>query len=168
MALGYWRIEDDCSTLGSKLKVDYAGPNPFKICLQAHGILVKFFEVEKKDVWEREFRWDISSDPHNFHARFFVQKKIDDKSEIFGEVVMEGQQPSDPAKNGTVSILISGKVRTNYPLDTAFKRLPMYRGIIWFYHFIFYDSVRKGYLKLCKNFLNDLTKEFKKILGIGE
>lgn len=163
-----WRIEDDCSTLGSKLKVNYVGPNPFRICLRASDILLRFFEVEKKDVWERDFRWDISSDPNKFHVRFFVQKKIDDKSEIFAEIVMEGVQPSDPTKNGNVSILISGKVITNYPLNTAFKRLPVYRGIIWFYHFVFYDSVRKGYLNMCKIFLDDLTKEFKKILGIAE
>jgi len=173
------RIEDDCLAPAPKLKIDYTGPDPFKVCKHIRPLLITIFEIEPKDVWERDFRWDISTEPHAFFIRSYADKGLDARTKIFAEVTVQGTQPSDPRKDGKVTILIGGKLRTEYKLDTAFKRSPIYSGItrlgglaevgglVWLYHRLFYEDVRRNYIKYqCNRRLETLWRELRKILGI--
>jgi len=173
------RLEDDCLAPQPKMKIDYTGPNPFAVCNAIRPLLITIFEIEPKDVWERDFRWDISTDPHGFFVRVYADKGLDSRSSIFAEVTIQGVQPSDPKKDGKVTILIGGKLRTSYPLDSAFKRSPIYSGItrlggfaevgglIWLYHRLFYEDVRRNYIKYqCNRRLEALWREIRKMLGV--
>jgi len=173
------RIEDDCLDPAPKFKIDYTGPNPFRVAREVRALMIKIFEIEPKDVWERDFRWDISADPHAFFVRTYADKGLDARSSIFAEVVIQGVQPADPKKDGKVTILIGGKLRTLYKLDSAFKRSPIYSGItrlggfaevgglLWLYHRIFYEDVRRNYIKFqCHRRLELMWRELREILGM--
>jgi len=161
-----WRFEDDCLAPEARLKVDYTGPNPFKAYQIARELLRKILEVEVIDLWERDFRWDVTSDPRMFFCRIYVDKGIDARSRAFIEVTIQGLQPSDPTKDGKVTIYVGGRLRTLWNLESAFQRLPIYKGIIWVYHKMFYQNVRRGYLKICAKWIEDLWREFRDVLSI--
>lgn len=173
------RLEDDCLAPVPKLKVDYTGPNPIKVYQVVRGLLIKIFEVSGKDVWERDFRWDATTDPRGFFIRVYADKPLDARTSIFVETTFQGFQPSDPNKNGKVTILIGAKMRTEYKLDSAFKRLPIYSGItklgglaevgglLWLYHKIFYAQVRRDYIRNhCNKRLETLWRELREVLGM--
>ncbi|MEM7825617.1 MAG: hypothetical protein QW412_02025, partial [Candidatus Aenigmatarchaeota archaeon] len=152
-----WRIEDDCLAPEARINIEFSGQDPFKAYRILRETLRRVLEVESKDLWERDFRWDISSDSRGFFVRVYVDKGIDSRSKALIEVIMQGNIPSDPNKEGRIIIKIGGRVRTEYRLETAFQQLPIYRGIIWLYHKIFYNRVRRGYLGMCYRWLQKLN-----------
>jgi hypothetical protein len=142
-----WILEDDCLAPSAKLTINYAGPNPFIVCQRIRDTLRTVWEVRSKDFWERDFRWDNSSDPRSFYMRACVNKGIDARTKLFVEVVMQGEQPSDPTKNGKITVSVNARMITEYEFDTAFKQLPIYKGFIWIYNKFFYYDVRRRWLK---------------------
>lgn len=161
-----WRLEDDCLAPEARLRIDYTGPNPFKAYQIARKLLMKVLNVGATRLWERDFRWDITSDPRSFFCRIYVDKGIDARSRAFIEVTIQGLQPSDPTKDGKVTIYIGGRLITLWTLESAFQRLPIYRGIIWVYHKLFYNDVRRGYLKKCVGWIEDVWRVFRDTLSI--
>ena len=163
-----WRFEDECLAPEARLRIDYTGPNPFRIYQAARGIMMRVLEVQAKDYWERDFRWDISSDPRPFFVRIYVNKGIDSRTSALIEVIMQGVQPSDPKKEGKLTIQIGGRLKTQYTLETVIQKLPIYRALIWLYHRIFYNRVRRNYLGMCTKWIEKLHAEFKSLIGAEE
>jgi len=162
-----WILEDDCLAPSGKLTVNYGGPNPFVICQKIRETLRVVWEIEAKDYWERDFRWDNSADPRTFFMRACVNKGIDARSKMFIEVVMQGKQFADPTKRGEVTVTITGRLRTEYELNSAFKRLPIYRGFLWIYNKFFYYEVRRSWLKKkCADKLESTWKAVRSILNM--
>jgi hypothetical protein len=161
-----WVLEDDCLAPGRYLRIVYNGPNPFSVYQSTLGILRKVMEIDPSDYQERDFRWDISEDPRSFYIRIIVEKKMDSKSVIYLEIIMQGNQPADPSKNGNLTILIGSKLKTEYKLDTPFQQSYFYRALLRIYNFFFYFSVRRGYLKLCNEWLTRLFKEYRSFLKL--
>lgn len=58
------------------------------------------WEVESIGFWEREFRWDNTSDPNEFVIRCYIDKGIDKYTKVLIEVFIQGKQPVDPTKQG--------------------------------------------------------------------
>lgn len=164
--MAVWVLEDDCLAPSARLIVNYVGPNPFRVYKKTRALLREIFEVESKDLWERDFRWDESGDPRGFYVRVYVDKGMDDKSGVFCEVILEGKQPSDPTKEGKLKITINARLVTRWNLDTAFKQLPFYRGLIWIYMRSLYRDVRRNYLLRCNRMLEELWTEFRKFLNM--
>ncbi len=176
--MAVWKIEDDCLAPENKLRVDYVGPNPFRVANSMKGLLRKVMEVETKDVWERDFRWDVTSDPRGFYNRWYVLKSRDAYTKVFLEVTLQGFQPADPNKDGKMVVLIGGRVKTEFKLDTAFKRSPIYSGrtklgglaeiggLLWFWNRIFYGDVRRFQIRWCTGKVQQLWMEIRALLKI--
>lgn len=176
--MAQWRLEDDCFAPRRQLRVEYVGPNPFRVVSGMKGMLRKIMEVETKDVWERDFRWDVTDDPRMFYTRYNVDKSRDANTSIFIEVTMQGLQPVDPNKDGRLIILIGGKVRTRFDLDSPLKRLPLYSGStklggfaevggwLWLYHRLFYNDFRRQQIEWCQEKLEIIWREMRAILKI--
>ncbi|MEM5844155.1 MAG: hypothetical protein QXX07_01510 [Candidatus Aenigmatarchaeota archaeon] len=163
-----WRIEDDCLAPQARISIDYAGKDPFRAYKILRDTLRKVLEVESKDLWERDFRWDISSDPRGFFVRVYVDKGIDARSKALIEVIMQGEIPSDPNKEGRITIQLGGRLRTEYKRETGFQQLPIYKGLLWLYHKIFYNRVRRGYLGMCYQWIQKLNSALREALEISE
>jgi hypothetical protein len=161
-----WVLEDDCLAPGRYLRIVYSGPNPFSAYQSTFGILRKVMEIDPADYQERDFRWDVSEDPRSFYIRIIVEKKMDSKSVIYFEIIMQGNQPADPSKNGNLTILIGAKLKTEYKLDTPFQQSYFYRALLWMYNFFFYFGVRRRYLRLCNDWLSRLLKEYRSFLKL--
>jgi hypothetical protein len=164
-----WKIEEECLVPERQIRLEYAGVNPLRVYRVAKDLAIRLLEVLPFDVWERDFRWGAEAEPHPFFVRLYIRKRIDDKSYLFIETIFEGVQPSDITKPGKVSILISGRLVTEYWLDRWWKRppfFPFYKAVILAYHAMFYDEVRARYMRTCNEWLTSLWREFRVTLGI--
>ena len=162
-----WIIEDDCLAPGKQIKIEYVGKNPFSAYQSSFGIFRKILEIDPADYWEKDFRWDISDDPRSFYVRMVIEKKMDARSSIYFEIVMQGKQPKDLEKPGNLTILISAKLRTEYKLNTPFQQTSFYKGLLWLYNFFFYFKVRRGYIKICNDWIFRVRDAYKELLKIG-
>ena len=161
-----WTFEDDCLAPQGRIKIEYRGKNTFDMVEKAPGILKKIFEVETKDFWENDFRWDYSSDPRSFFVRDYVNKAIDFRSTVLAEIVFQGLQPADKNKEGTLIIYIGAKLKTEFKLVGRIQKLPFYRGLLKLYNFAFYNKVRRNYLVICNDWLARVNKEFRLALNL--
>lgn len=160
-------MEEECLAPKTHLEVNYKGPDPFKAYKACVGIVRRIFEVETKDVWEREFRWDFSGDPREFLAKIFVVKGLDKFTKLIVEVFIHGHQPSNPNGVGDVKIKISGVLRITWPEKTFFHKTPIYKGLMWLYFQHFYKDVHKMYLELCRRNLERVKEAFLQLLKIA-
>jgi hypothetical protein len=124
-------------------------------------MLERIFDVGAKDIWERDYRWDSTSDPRSFFIRLYVKKGLDQRSDLFIEIIFQGQQPSDSSKDGKMTVTINGRLTTEYEI-----KMPIYKTIWQLYNYFFYNKVRRGYLKLCNEWIEKLWKEFRSFLNI--
>jgi len=161
-----WTFEDDCLVPQGKIKIQYRGKNPFGIVQKAGGILRRIFEIEAKDFWERDFRWDISGEPKSFFVRNYVNKAIDLRSTILMEITFQGIQPSDPNKEGALIINMGATLTTQFELKGKIQLMPFYRGLLRLYNFAFYNKVRRKYLVMCNDWVERAHIEFKNALSL--
>jgi len=162
-------MEDDCLAPETYIVIKYNGRNPFAAYCNLKKFLREIWEVEAKDYWEREFRWDNSEDPHGFFVKAYVVKGLDRFTKVIIEVVMQGVQPSDQTKPGSVEIKIGGVLRTEFGGGNVLEdaRNPFFRAITWFYVRYFYWKQRRFYLReWCYNRIQRLKRAFQELLNI--
>jgi len=162
-----WILEDDCLAPGRYVRIVYNGPNPFSAYQSSFSILQRVLEIDSADYLERDFRWDISGDPRGFYVRAIIEKKMDARSVVHIEIIMQGAQPSDPSKNGNLTILIGARLRTEYKLETPFQQSSFYKALLWLYNFFFYFRIRRDYIKICNDWISRLTKAYREFLKLG-
>ena len=162
-----WILEDDCLVPERTIKLEFKGTNPFRVYHAVPGFLRAIFDVRGKDVYEKEFRWDYTSDPRDFLSRFLVRKGYDMWSVVWIELTMQGKQPSDPNKEGEMFVLLTGKLLTRSPENTPWSRSALYKSIRWLYFRTLYNDVRRNYLEECRIKLNDLRGAIERTLGIS-
>lgn len=162
-----WILEDDCLAPERTIRVEFTGPNPFRVYHALPQLLRAIFDVRGKDVWEREFRWDYNSDPRDFLFRFIVKKGYDYWSSVFVEVIVQGKQPSDPNKDGQVLIILTGKLLTKSADSNIWNRSTLYKSLRWIYFRTLYNDVRRNLIDECRIKINDLALALQKSLGIA-
>ncbi|MBI2542646.1 MAG: hypothetical protein HYW24_00450 [Candidatus Aenigmarchaeota archaeon] len=162
-----WVLEDDCLAPDRQLRIDFKGPNPFKVYGSVGTFLRNIFDVRGKDVWEREFRWDITSEPREFFSRFIVKKSYDYWSVVYAEVIMQGKQPSDPNKDGEMTVLLRSILRTESPENTILEMSSISKAMRWLYFRTLYNDVRRNLIEECRIKTTDLAGAIQKTLGIA-
>ena len=162
-------MEDDCLVPYGKFIIKYKGPNPFKSVQDTKKFLRAVFEVEAKDYWERQFRYNPDEDPRGFFLNSYVVKSLDRFSKVVAEVIIQGKQPSDPNKEGWCEIKIGGVLKTTFGGSTIFEdaKNPLARSFYWFYNRYFHEKQRRFYLDFwCRQKLTDLRRVYQETLGI--
>jgi hypothetical protein len=159
-----WILEDDC--LREEVRLEYTGINPIAIYKASADIFKKILRVGGSDIWERDFRWDSTEEPRKFFVRITVKKKRDERTKIFVDLTFQGTQPSDPTKEGSLEIKIRGRLRTEYSLESAFKRSLFYKALLWLYEKVLYDWIRASYIKDCTEAVGKLVSEYRAQLGL--
>jgi hypothetical protein len=162
-----WVLEDSMLAPREKIEINFRGPNPFGIYKKMDSAFFqKTLEVGSTDIWEREFRWTAGSDPHPFFIRIFVHRGFDRFTDGYFEILFQGRQPSDPSKDGSVRITLGGNLRTEFKLSTPFQQTPLYRGLLWIYNYLYYWRIRRGYLKICQEKIDLLSREIRSWTGM--
>ena len=162
-------MQDDCLVPEHYITVKYKGLNPIEAYHQTITFLREIWEVEAKDYWEREFKWDVTVDPRTFFVKAFVDKGVDNKTSITIEVLLTGTQPSDPNRPGKLEIKMSGVMRTTFGGNGILEdaRNPFYKSFVWLYNHLFYTKQRRYYLNVwCKKNLHRLKKRYENLLNM--
>ena len=163
-------FKTECLAPNRHLTLNYKGLNPFQAYNATPGFLKKIWEVESKDYWERDFRYDATGDPRTFYLRAFVERGIDKYTKALIEVILEGKQPVDPNKPGTVEIKMGGDLTTSFGGGNFFSdsKNPIYKGLINLYMRTFYKKVRESYLdEFCKRRLHTMKAMMQEVMGIS-
>ncbi len=162
-------MEDDCLVPYGQFVIKFKGPNPFRAVQATAKFLRHIWEVEAKDYWERQFRYNPDEDPRGFFLNSYVVKGLDKYTKVVVEVIIQGVQPSDPNKEGWVEIKIGGVLKTEFGGDTVFDdiRNPLIRQVYWFYEKFFHRKQRVQYLDFwCREKLTVLKRQYQELLRI--
>ncbi len=162
----YISYVDDILAPEDEIKIEYWGPDPFKVYGKLSGWLQSIFQGRGLHIFEDEFRWDASGvDPITYYIKIRFNKGIDKWST--GDVVLKifGTQPLDPTKNGKLLIKIGGTIETKYPFGTPLQKLLM-RGFIWLYHDFIYNEQRRSYILRYKRGIEQLEAEIRSTLKL--
>ncbi len=164
MAFSVWRIEEDCLPRAPSLRIDYKGPDPFGVVYRVLEVARDVLGVRESDVWEAEFAWDNSAVPYSFTVRAYASKPFDKKTQMVVEFVFNGKQPADPKESGILTIEISSKLVTAYPLKGIFQQSFWYRKALKVYHETFYASERARFLSACTELTKKIVDEVRKLI----
>lgn len=153
-------IRDDVLAPRGFISIEYNGPNPLSVINGLRDIIQLIFQVKGKDIQEKEFIWDITSDPRPFAIKFIVDKKFDQFTKAAMTLYMFGKQPTDPTKVGEIRIEISATLETNYPTRTIFQKF-FVRPFLTIYHKMFYNQIRRNYISFLRNRIAQLEAEMR-------
>jgi len=129
MAVTSYNIEEEVLTPKGAISIDYKGKNPFRLYNVLSGMLQSIFQGRGKNIFERSFKWDITSDPMEFSFEmWFEDWKFDSRTKPRIRVRCHGQQP---------------KFRNIFEKMIAMP-------FIWLYHRLVYNDVRRRYMQIIK------------------
>lgn len=158
-------IEDDILAPKGVIVIEYRGPDPFAIYPRIPGLLMTIFEAKGLHIFEDDFRWDITADPRPFFIKTRLNKGLDKFTRGVVSVRLQGKQPTDPKKPGSVEILIGGKITTRYPIDTVFQKIVI-KPFVWLYHTLIYDNIRRKYIQTYKAGIERLEAEIRSTFNL--
>jgi len=158
-------IEDDILAPKGAIIIEYRGPNPFAIYPRVADLLMTIFEAKGLHIYEDDFRWDITGDPRSFFIKIHLDKGLDKFTKGVVAVRLQGKQPTDPRKPGSVEILLAGKIATEYPIKTVFQKIAI-KPFVWLYHNLIYDNIRRRYLKIYKAGMERLEAEIRSTFNL--
>ena len=146
----------------------YAGPNPQNSYEYIKKLFVSIFNVDEREIQEREFRWDRLGTEEVFHVKWEVVKDLDQFTFQHLAIGLDGvAKPSKEfGKEGSLKIRIEGRIRTEYPQETVWQRSLLYEMFRVFYHKVVYESTRKRYIKECKATLGRFSEELRSFFNI--
>lgn len=158
-----WILRDNVLAPREEIVLNYSGPNPFL----AYGVLRRAFDIRlkirAKDIFEDDFRWDITVDPRDFYVKIRIRKSYDNFSKGWIYIELRGSQPTDPKKVGKLTVKFMGFLETIWKID-GWKKI--FLPFLYIYHVTFYNKQRRRYLNELKRFVSILEEEIRRNLKI--
>jgi hypothetical protein len=148
--------------------MNYTGPNPQRLYEKIRDIMFTVVKFDPADLQERDFVWDRTAGVEKFKVSFDLTKDMDTFSFIQIIVSLSGEaKPSKEfGKEGSATIRIIGRMRTEYPQDTVWQRSLLYEMFRIFYHRVIYDERRMRYKEQCRVWISQMQNELKSFLNI--
>jgi len=131
-------------------------------------VLVDDLKIPRENVQEKAFNWDRNGKTERFSASIEVVKDFDKFSYMDLDIKLSGSvKPSEEfGKEGTVTIVLEGIVRTEYPQDTMWERSFIYEIFRSFYHKVFYQEKRKRWVSQCRDWMLYIQNEMKAFFNL--
>ncbi len=157
-------ITNDILAPRGNIIIEYNGPDPFSVYKQLDPKMRVLFEGVGSNIFEPDFRWDTSENPHSFFFIVYIERRLDKYTKFRVQVRGQGLQPTDTTKNGSIRLEISGNITTEIK-STTFKDRVAY-PLILAYMYSFYNSVRRKYLEMLRGRVEEFEKEIREFLKI--
>jgi hypothetical protein len=149
---------DECLTPEKYTSVRYTGKNPWEVATKITEKIRPFFHVSASGTNNWRINWDITGDMRTFYSLWWVKRKLSRWSTMEIALKLQGEQHKD-TKMGKFSLQHSGTIKTEFEGWTPFMR-----PVFFFYSYLFYNRMRREYIKKCQasiyNFKNEIKKEF--------
>lgn len=159
------RYEDDCLAPAAKIVLNFKGENSILVYKQIKDILAEILRIKKKNIWERDYRVDITGEPKGFYARIYAKKNLDRRSYMMVEIIFQGKY-SEVKNFGEMEVRVYAKLVTDYELKSAFQETKFYKRLIDFYHKSYYSSIREKHLEKCRDLLGKIVEGIKGVLKL--
>jgi hypothetical protein len=162
-----YKIFDFVLAPEDKIKIEYSGPDPFRICGMLSKMLQIRFHGRGKNVFEERFKWDVTSDPREFFVQVrFGDTKFDKFTTFEVKIKIFGLQPSDPkSPKGMIYMEIKPEITTTYKFRNIFEKI-IGMPFVWLYHKAIYSNVRRRYMQILKEWTFQLAADIREELGI--
>jgi hypothetical protein len=162
-----YTIVDSVFAPDDKIKLNYSGPNPWRIYLAFPKLMQLIYHGRGKNIFEDKFKWDVTSDPRDFYFQLrFDDVKLDARTKFVTSIMGLGRQPSDiNSPDGTIYIEMKCMITTKYDFANTFEK---YIGMsfIWLYHRLWYSNIRRRYIQILKEQTLQLMDAARKELGV--
>jgi len=167
MAVESYKIWDEALAPKAAVTIDYKGENPFRLYHVLPKLMQIIFHGRGKNIFERSFKWDITSDPREFSFEiWFDDAKFDGHTRPKVRVRCHGFQPSDPkSPNGICRIEIKAWVETTYDFGNVFEKA-IAMPFIWMYHRLWYNDIRRRYIQMLKEQVYKLEVAIRELYGM--
>ncbi len=163
-------IEDDCMKPPGApyITLNYSGPNPQLLYKKIKELILTIWKADLSELQEKEFMWDRTAGAEKFSVKFELIKDLDTFSYMEMGVSLSGTaEPSKEfGKEGSASVRIDPKIRTEYPQDTLWQRSFIYEIFRVFYHRVLYEEARKRFKEECRRNAMLLQEEIKSFLNL--
>ena len=148
-------IKDDCLAPERFIYLDYSGPDPFAVAKKIGSMLAGFFHVSSSGICEYDFRWDRSGDPRGFFVRWWIKKGMSNWTTAWYYIQVQGNVHSE-TNEGQFTMEVSAELQTKIGF-----RNPFFRAIWSMYSYLFYNKVRRSYIRICSDLSHGLRDELK-------
>lgn len=167
MAVTSYKIWDEALAPKAAVTIDYKGKDPFRIYHVLPAMLQRIFHGRGKNIFERSFKWDITSDPMEFSFEiWFDDSKFDSRSNPKIRIRGHGYQPSNlENSNGIIKIEVKAFLETSYRFGNIFEK-SIAMPFIWSYHRLWYNNIRRRYMQIIRERVEQLTREIRELYGI--
>jgi len=139
-------IFDYIFTPDDKIRIEYKGPDPIgKVYSKLSKNLQIIFHGRGKNVFEDQFKWDITDSPPTFYTAYRLSDaKFDRFTKYEVRIKIFGAQPKDlNDPNGLLYMEIKPVIITTYKFGNVFEKA-MALPFIWLYHLLIYNNVRRS------------------------
>jgi hypothetical protein len=162
-------IEDvDCFAPRPRITMQYSGPNIRAIVKRAPEILRDGMRITGLKTYIDEY-FCTNIDPNNiwFHIHWHGERTFDHRSRMMGWLRLK-HGTIYPDGSGSVTIEFYAKVVTEWDKRTILQRNPIYTLILKVYNYVYYDEVRRKFIRQCKEYEEQMVTMMKNFLKLVE
>ena len=158
----------DCFSPRPRVIINYSGPKIRDIVKKAPGIIMRGMRITGLSTFIDEY-FCSTYDPNEvyFHIHWHGERKLDFRSKMYGWIRLKGGIVH-PDGSGSVQIEFFAKVTTEWDKSTILKRNPLYTLLLKIYNYGYYDEIRRGYVRQCKEFEENMIRMMKEFLKLEE
>jgi len=162
-------IEDvDCFAPRPRITIDYKGPNIRGIVKKTPEIIRDSMRITGLKVYIDEYFCTVV-DPNQiwFHIHWHGERPLDHRSKMMGWVRLK-QGELYPDGSGSVKIEFYSKVVTEWDKKTILQRNPLYSLLLKVYNYVYYDEMRRKFVRQCKEYEEQMITMMKNFLKLTE
>jgi len=162
-------IEDvDCFAPRPRITIDYNGPNIRTIVKKAPEILRDSMRITGLKTYIDQYFCTVI-DPNQiwFHIHWHGERYFDHRSRMMGWLRLK-QGEVHPDGSGKVKIEFYAKVVTEWKRNTILQRNPIYSLLLKIYTYVYYDEIRRKFVRQCKEYEEQMIKMMKDLLKLAE
>lgn len=160
-------IQDDVLAPRHELIIEYTGPNPFGIYPQIDPLMRLIFEAKGTHMFEPKFQWDTTEDPRPFFIQTYVQKAFDRFTKFKVAITLQGKQPTDKTKSGKMTLVISGRLFTEFNTDNPVTKI-FFTPFFYLYSIAYYNKIRRQYIQWVRDNIYKLENQIRDRLNIPQ
>lgn len=160
------RIEDS-SDIEPHLRIKNI-PNPHKVYAEIEDIIE--YRIGIEDINEEKYEHKKGGKEEEVHVEIEAVKPLDKFTKIVISVeidtTLKPVHKEDIEYIGNIEIEAEGKVRTEYPQETALQKSILWDAFRSFYEKTLYGDIKENYMKMCNKYMRTLRDEIKSFLDL--
>jgi hypothetical protein len=158
----------DCFAPRPRITIDYTGPNIRAIVKKTPEILRDGMRITGLKTYIDEYFCTVT-DPNEiyFHIHWHGERPLDFRSKMMGWIRLK-HGVVKPDGSGSVKIEFYAKVVTEWDKTSIIRRNPLYSLLLKIYNYVYYDEIRRKFMRQCKEYEEQMITMMKNFLKIIE